>query len=108
MRYFPGRCHALALLQGAVEGVALLDDIISQLRLLGLGAHEDPVAAHLLDSGFEVEVPLKDLVQNLRDAGVPAAKAVAVRSALATGVSSPLARAEPVSDVLNCLVLGSI
>jgi hypothetical protein len=98
------RCDALTLSQGAAEGVVLLDDILSQLRRLGLEDHEEPVAVHLVDSGYEVEVPLKDLLKHLRDAGVPTAKAVAVRSALSIGVSSPPARAEHVSDLLDCLV----
>lgn len=69
-------------MQGAEQQVVTLDSILAQLRTLGLELHEDAVAAHLLDSGFDDTVPLKELVKHLRDAGVPAAKAVGVRSAL--------------------------
>ena len=58
-----------------------LDSVLHQLGLLGLSAHEDAVAAHLLDSGYEDTVPLKDLVKDLR-------KAVSVRSTLIAAIAA--------------------
>lgn len=62
------------------DGVSL-DDILAQLRALGLSALEDRVASRFLDWRYEF-VPLKDIALHLRNAGVPAARAVDVRAAL--------------------------
>ncbi len=60
--------------------------IIEQLAAMGLTEHETKVAETLLDAGCEDTVPLSDIVKHLRDAGVPAGRALALKAALATGL----------------------
>jgi hypothetical protein len=68
----------------AVEASVSLVAVLDSLATLNLNAHADPVAAHLCDNGFEDRVPISGLVKLLRDAGVPPARAVAVKNAVTT------------------------
>ncbi len=65
----------------AAEATVSLVAVLDSLASLNLNAYADPVAAHLCDSGFEDCVLISSLVKLLRDAGVPPARAVAVKNA---------------------------
>jgi hypothetical protein len=62
---------------------------MEQLTAMGLADHENKVAEVLLDAGYEDTVPLNEIVRHLRDAGVPAGRALALKTALTTGGLSP-------------------
>ncbi len=62
----------------------LVASVLQQLTALGLAEYDNRVAEVLLDHGYEDIVPLRDLVQYLRDAGIPAARALAIKNVVAT------------------------
>ncbi len=62
--------------------------VLDTLAALDLGAHVDPVASHLCDNGFEDFVPVSSLVKLLREAGVLAARAIAVKNTITTNRAS--------------------
>ena len=74
-------------MQGAVISLTAL---IEQLGVMGLSEYEERVANYCIDEGLEI-VPLKELTKHLRDAGMPAVRALAVKNALAP--SPPLREA---------------
>ena len=88
-------------------------DVMAQLTAMGLVDHEDKVAETLLDAGCEDTVPLNQIVKYLRDAGVPAARALALKTALSTrslpaqtgaapvAVASPLPAAPPTPPTVS-------
>jgi hypothetical protein len=75
--------------QAAILTVTL-EAVLDTLATLDLNAHADPVAAHLCDNGFEDRVPVSSLVKLLRDAGVPPARAVAVKNTVTRNPASPV------------------
>ena len=64
-------------MQGAVISLTAL---IEQLGVMGLSEYEELVANYCIDEGLEI-VPLKELTKHLRDAGMPAVRALAVKNA---------------------------
>ncbi len=85
-----------------------VETVIDTLTALDLGAHADPVAAHLCDSGFEDFVPLSNLIKLLRDAGVPPARAITVKNTVAQSlpVASPVRCARAVELFVLCVSCG--
>ncbi len=74
----------------AASSMVSVQTVIDTLAALDLGALADPVAAHFCDSGFEDFVSLSNLIKLLRDAGVPPARAIAVKRAVAQSLASPV------------------
>ena len=60
--------------------------VLEQLVVIGLSEYDNRVADAFIEAGFEDAVPLKDLVQLLRSAGVPSARALALKAAITSGV----------------------
>ncbi len=74
----------------ASQAIVSLEAVLGTLGALKLHAHADSVAAHLCDKGFEDDVPISSLVQLLRDAGVPPARAVAVKNTVLRSIAPPV------------------
>ncbi len=82
-----------------------VEAVLGTLAALDLGAHVDPVANHLCDNGFEDFVPVSSLIKLLREAGVVAARAIAVKNMLAQNTVSPVPVCGATATELLCTVL---
>ncbi len=77
------------VLQIAPEYVAV-SIVMAHLQSQGLHAHQEAVALRFLDLGHETKAPMKDIVQILRDTGVPPSRALVVKAALTGDYAVPV------------------
>ncbi len=74
--------YRVLVLSQAFNATVPLLAVLAALGDLNLDAHADSFATYIRDKIIEDQVPMHSLVKLLRDAGVPPARAVAVKHAV--------------------------